>query len=389
MSEATAQPSDDVLRLPPVPALPPRSLPYVTFGLIGILTLIFVLEQFAGPTLPRALLEPSFETVMRIGGLQQSLVRHQGEWWRMFTGPLLHGGPVHLLMNGLVLLVAGWMLERMVGRLWFGALFVVGGLGGAVGSLFFNPRTIVSVGASGAITGLFAAMLVFSFRYDDLEIRGQLQKRAFQVLLPSLVPLIWTAGHTIDYAAHAFGAITGGIAAFFLSELWPRSEPVPGFRPVAAIIVTLGALGASTGAVKIAPRLLPPPPIPVDDPSNLIPENYLPKTDSDIHESAVWWYVSKYPGDPRSHYYKALFLLGQHDLPQAERELQTALDKKEMLDTRLPPAFRVTVQASLALVLLDEQKTQAAREAAATACLDRSLAIYRKLERRGLCVSAD
>ena len=78
--------------------------------------------------------------------------------------------------------LAGSLLERAVGKLWFAAFFVVGALGGAAGSLLVNPHSLVSVGASGAIMGLFAAMFVISFRYTSGHDRSSLQRRAVQVL---------------------------------------------------------------------------------------------------------------------------------------------------------------------------------------------------------------
>jgi rhomboid protease GluP len=388
MSEtATATSPADNSPLPVAVVSPPKSLPYLSFALIGVLTLIFVVEQILAIDRPTHPLEPSIKTLIALGGLQQLLTIGQGQWWRMFTGPLLHVNPPHLVMNGAVLLLAGWALERAIGRLWFGAIFVIGALGGACGSLFFNPRNLVSVGASGAIMGLFAAILVISFRYTG-QIRSLLQRRAFQVLIPSMLPLA-SAGHLakVDYGAHAVGAVAGGVAAFFLSELWRENDLMPGFRWAAIAVILLGLAGAATGGVKIALSLIPPPPMPADDPSKLIPEEYLPKRDSDIHEASVWWYVAKYPDDPRSHYYKALFLLRKPDLTEAERELRIALDQKQMLDGRLAPAFKLTLQGSLALVLLDEHQADAARQAAAAACLDRSAAVFPKLQARGLCTS--
>src|SRR4051812_40907260 len=53
----------------------------------------------------------SFETA----GLVKDAVRH-GEWWRLFTAPLLHGNPLHLLMNGGALLALGTLVERYAHR---------------------------------------------------------------------------------------------------------------------------------------------------------------------------------------------------------------------------------------------------------------------------------
>src|SRR3954470_1160519 len=112
---------------PVVTELPPRTLPYVSFALISLLCLIFALGQTFAVDGPISLFAPSIPKLMALGGVQQLLVRGQGEWWRIFTAPLLHFSTVHLFSNSLVLLLAGWTLERSIGRLWFAAIFVIGG----------------------------------------------------------------------------------------------------------------------------------------------------------------------------------------------------------------------------------------------------------------------
>ena len=168
--------------------------------------------------------EPSIKTLIAFGGLQYLLTIDQGEWYRIFSGPLLHANLPHILGNGVALLLAGYALERAVGRLWFAALFVIGALGGACGSLLVNPHNLVTVGASGAIMGLFAAILVISVRYTNKQDRLGLQRRAINVLIPSLLPLFSAKGGRVDYAAHAGGAAAGAVAAYVLLKLWREIE---------------------------------------------------------------------------------------------------------------------------------------------------------------------
>ena len=51
-----------------------------------------------------------------------------GEWWRLFSAPLLHGGPIHIALNGVALFFAGVVLENVIGRAWFAAVFAVSGV---------------------------------------------------------------------------------------------------------------------------------------------------------------------------------------------------------------------------------------------------------------------
>lgn len=81
-------------------------------------------------------------------------------------------------MNGIALGLAGYALEPLIGRAWFAALFVIGALCGSLASMFLNTGNIVSVGASGAVMALFAAMLMIARRFPPGETRMRLTMNA-------------------------------------------------------------------------------------------------------------------------------------------------------------------------------------------------------------------
>jgi rhomboid protease GluP len=359
-------------------ALPPKTVPYLTFGVIGLLALIFLAELLFGIDSPALGFEPSIKTLIAFGGLQYFLTIDQGQWYRIFSGPLLHANLPHILSNGVALLLAGYALERAAGRLWFAALFVIGALGGGCGSLLVNPHNLVTVGASGAIMGLFAAILVISVRYTNKQDRLSLQRRAINVLIPSLLPLVHAAkGGKVDYAAHAGGAAAGAIAAYVLLNLWRETDSLQGLRQVAIVIIFTGLLGglAAGTAVPLKYRFW-------SATAQLIPSGYLPKTDSEIQET-----LEKYPNDPRSHFYEAVLLFKNHDLPGAERELRAVLAAPAIMKEILAPSFNFVVQTTLALVLSEEHRPDEAREAAGIVCQDHSSAFFERLNTAGLCTS--
>jgi rhomboid protease GluP len=363
--------------------LPPKTVPVLTFGLLGLLALIFLAELLFGINPPANGLEPSIRTLIALGGLQYLLTIGQGQWYRIFSGPLLHANLIHILLNGVALLLAGYALERAAGRLWFAALFVIGALGGACGSLLINPHNLVSVGASGAIMGLFAAVYVISFRYTNGQDRLGLQRRAIQILIPSLLPLASAAGtEKVDYGAHAGGAIAGAIAAFVLLKFWRKTDVLPGFRGVAMSIMAAGLLGALAAgiAVPLKYRFW-------TAAARLIPSEQVPKKDTDIREALVKGFLEKYPNDPRSHFYDAVILIRNHDLSGAERELRATLAEQYVIKEVLAPSFNLYVQGMLALVLSDEHRTDDARQAAAAPCQDQSSALFGKLQAAGLCIN--
>ena len=131
--------------------------PYLTTAIIAVLCAIFAAEILFGVSAWTGMLQPSIATLLAFGGIYQPLVM-QGEWFRLFSGPLLHADALHLALNCVALYISGRILEGLVGRAWLAALFVMGAICGALFSLAFNPVNLVSVGASGAVMALFAAL---------------------------------------------------------------------------------------------------------------------------------------------------------------------------------------------------------------------------------------
>lgn len=91
------------------------------------------------------------ERAVAIAGLVKERV-WAGEWWRLLTGPMLHGGIVHLLMNVAALEVLGRFVEVHASRFRMATVLLVSALAGSVFSLALSP--VASVGASGGIMGL-------------------------------------------------------------------------------------------------------------------------------------------------------------------------------------------------------------------------------------------
>ncbi|MGD0167830.1 MAG: rhomboid family intramembrane serine protease [Gaiellaceae bacterium] len=84
---------------------------------------------------------------------------HSGDYWRLLTAAFMHYGPIHLGMNMLVLWFVGGPLEERMGRGRYLALYLTAGLAGSAGALLITPCS-PTLGASGAIFGLFGAAIV-------------------------------------------------------------------------------------------------------------------------------------------------------------------------------------------------------------------------------------
>jgi rhomboid protease GluP len=334
-------------------------LPWLTFALLGVLVAFFVVEVSATPG---GGLSPRVATLFAMGGLSRIAVLSNGEWYRVFTAPLLHGGIVHILSNGLALFLGGRLLEQLVGRLWFFAFFVIGALGGSLMSLAVGADNMVSVGASGALMGMFAALFVGGFRLPaGTPSRHRVQINSMQVLIPSLLPLFSaTSIGQIDYGAHFGGALSGAMLAAVLLKFWPQTQPLPQLRTLAAGITIAGAILFAT-SVGIAARNYPKYSV------ALIPPAEYPKNaaDGQAHGAAL---AERYPGDPRSHLLYALALAAGNDNAGAERELRVALTSAQGLSGVLGKPLELLIRGTLAVAVAEQGRRNEAEEIAGPVC---------------------
>ena len=211
--------------------------PWVTMAVVVLISLVFWAEIAYPITPPTKPFQPSVETLTWLGALNRRLVLDAGQVYRLVTAPFMHASLTHIVGNSIALGFAGWLLERRVGHWWFAAVYVVGALAGDAGSMILNPPTSVSTGASGAIMGLFAAVVVLSFRAEDAAERVVLLSRAGGILVPALLPLHpSTGGQTVDYGAHLGGALGGLAIGLALLVHWTRERRLPDRRYAAAFV---------------------------------------------------------------------------------------------------------------------------------------------------------
>jgi membrane associated rhomboid family serine protease len=139
-----------------------------------------------------------------------------GEWWRLATAPFLHYGPVHLGMNMLGLWFGGRVLETVIGRWRYLLLYMASGLAGSAGALYASPNSI-TVGASGAIFGIFGALLVLE-RRGVIASGGQILVLIVINVAFSLLPGISIGGH--------IGGLIGGALVMLAYMQFRRSTPL-------------------------------------------------------------------------------------------------------------------------------------------------------------------
>ena len=335
--------------------------PVLTAAILAALLAIFAAEVLV-PVAPwTGTLKADIRTLVAFGGVDRTLVLARGEWWRLATAPLLHADALHILFNGWALWLIGRLSERLIGPAWFAAVFAVSALSGSALSIAVNPANLLSVGASGAIVGLFAASFTLSFRVPVGAVRTRLQSRTVGTLVPALIPFLsGTNGGNVDYGAHGGGAAAGLAMGLLLLSIWPRSLPRPRFARVAWAVAACGlglALAAlvpdlaNYRAVSLAQNLFEP----------------FPRSDAEARiQSAVM--VAAKPRDPRARFAHALALVAAHDLGGAEAELRAGLAERDLLGLVDPPHYEDRMRLVLAAVLKDENRPADARAAAAPAC---------------------
>ena len=177
--------------------------PIVTKILIGINVLAYILTVGSDRiTLEYSLIGFGFSFELGAIGVAE------GEYERLITSGFLHASLIHLLFNMYALWILGPQLERVFDRPRFIALYFVSMLGGATGVMLLDPNAI-TVGASGAIFGLFGAIAVIQRSMGmNVWASGLGPVLGLNLLITFAVPRISVGGHLGGLVA---GAIVGAI----------------------------------------------------------------------------------------------------------------------------------------------------------------------------------
>ncbi|WP_183597294.1 rhomboid family intramembrane serine protease [Paenibacillus phyllosphaerae] len=133
------------------------------------------------------------------------------EPWRYVTAVFLHAGFDHILFNMFAVLVFAPPLERMLGKARYAVFFLFCGVMGNAVSAMFADDVLISVGASGAIYGLYGAYLYLATMKKTLD-EGS-KKTVYSILAFGVIYSLLVPG--INMWAHFGGAIAG-----FLYALW-------------------------------------------------------------------------------------------------------------------------------------------------------------------------
>jgi membrane associated rhomboid family serine protease len=212
--------------------------PIVTLTLIGLCVVSFVLQLVLPGWTERWIFHP---------------ILAYYEPWRFLTSAFLHSPSqyAHILFNMVALWFVGPTLENTLGRARYLTLYLMSAVGGSVASVLLATATdswnSASLGASGAVFGLFGAILVVSKRLGG-DVRGILVLIGINLALGFVMS-------DIAWQAHVGGLVTGGLlAAAYAYAPPPRRQVVAIVAPVTlgvALLVATLLTYASIGAFSV------------------------------------------------------------------------------------------------------------------------------------------
>ena len=211
----------------------------VTLLLIAANAVIFLLMLNAG-----AGLWHSNNGVQLAWGANFGPATQDGQWWRLGSALFLHFGLIHIVMNLWALWDGGLLVERIYGHLRFAVIYFVSGLSGNLLSLVIQGNDAVSGGASGAIFGIYGALLIYLWRERRLLDRHEFRwlfwaGSAFTCVsigLGLIVP-------GIDNSAHIGGLLSGALIGTLLGRPVLGETPWPWPQRSAAGLLWAAAIG--------------------------------------------------------------------------------------------------------------------------------------------------
>jgi membrane associated rhomboid family serine protease len=174
-----------------------------TIGLITIICGFFLWQKIDDTTINNFFLPP-------LADLQAT-----GQWYRLVTVGLMHDQlsdlPYHLAFNMLALHSLGTQIEALLGKTKFLIIFFISLLAGSITSALFLPINGYSIGASGAVFGLFGAILVIYKRYGA-DLKSTLITVGLNLAIGFTIP-------GIDWRAHVGGLLGGAVVTMVIVRI--------------------------------------------------------------------------------------------------------------------------------------------------------------------------
>lgn len=193
--------------------------------LVNLLAFLFEIKQ-----LGLGVLSGNVQDYSSVGWLDPNAVLQQHAYWQLITSAFVHASVIHIGVNMVSLWILGRVIEQLAGSFRMAVIYFVSMIVSSIACVYFQPDA-ASLGASGAIFGLFGAFFAIGLKHGKPGL--DMIKANLGILVLNLIFTFTFPG--ISKAAHVGGLLAGFVLTYFI--YFPP-------RPVAARVVD-----ASTGAV--------------------------------------------------------------------------------------------------------------------------------------------
>lgn len=212
-----------------------KKTPIVTYVLLFINIIMYLLTAVLGGNF----FEFDPNILYKLGALVSiDHINSYIEVYRLITSAFLHAGLLHLIFNMYALYIIGPQLESFFGRTKYLIIYLVSAIMGNLLSLLFLSDTYVSVGASGAIFGLFGSLLYFGYHYR-VYLSGVIKSQIIPLILVNL--FIGFVGSGINNFAH-IGGLIGGVLISAAVGVKYKSHKVDQINGIIMLIIFIAFL---------------------------------------------------------------------------------------------------------------------------------------------------
>lgn len=195
----------------------------ITRFLIALNVLGFLWEIYAGgPGVLGGFQSERSQRVLLEAALIPAAVLQYGQWWRILTGAFMHGGLIHIGVNMLSLWFLGRFIEYALGPWRMLLVYMVSLVASGLGVVYFSDPMTPTLGASGAIFGLFGALFAIGLKLGKPGmnlVRANIGILAINLLITFTVP-------AISWQAHVAGLFAGFVLTFAIYAPPRRVAPV-------------------------------------------------------------------------------------------------------------------------------------------------------------------
>lgn len=170
--------------------------PIITYIIMAICIIMFILSGMGNDT----------KMLILYGANVGDFVR-DGQIWRLISHMFLHIGLMHIFFNMYSLYYVGTRVEDFYGKWKYLLIYFISGISGGLLSIAMHDENVISVGASGAIFGLFGALLCFGYNYRGY-IGSMIKSQILPIVIYNLLLGFFIPG--VDMWGH-IGGLLGGI----------------------------------------------------------------------------------------------------------------------------------------------------------------------------------